>query len=228
MRVSAGNHGKLKRDGRHIVTDTNNPRWLEWARRLISQAQSGLTYSSNPYDIERYQAVRVIAEEMLAAQTGTELPVIKNLIESQAGYATPKVDVRGVVFQNDAVLLVREMADGGLYTLPGGWVDVGEPPSRAAEREVWEESGYKVKAVKLLALLDRDRHGHPPHPFHIYKLFFLCELMGGAAKDSYETSGASFFKEDAIPPLSVGRVTEEEIRRLFVHHRQPDLPTDFD
>jgi ADP-ribose pyrophosphatase YjhB (NUDIX family) len=203
------------------------PKWLEWAQNLQALAQSGLTYSPNPFDIQRYEAIREIAAEMLATYSQVDLPIIRDLYETQAGYTTPKVDSRGVVFKDDQILLVRELADGG-FTLPGGWVDVNEPPSLAVEREVWEETGYRVKAKKILAVYDRNKHGHPAYIFHIYKLFILCELVGGQATGSIETAEAGFFPEDQIPPLSIQRTTAEEITRFFEHHRCPDLPTDFD
>jgi ADP-ribose pyrophosphatase YjhB (NUDIX family) len=204
-----------------------NPKWLEWAQNLQALAQSGLTYSPNPFDIQRYEAIREIAAEILSTYSQTDLGLIRDLYQSQAGYITPKVDVRGVVFKSDHILLVRELADGG-FTLPGGWADVNEPPSSAVEREVWEETGYHVKAKKLLAVYDRNKHGHPPYIFHIYKLFILCDLVGGQASGSIETGEADFFSEGQIPPLSIARTTAEEINRFFEHHRCPDLPTDFD
>ncbi|HNT55998.1 MAG TPA: NUDIX domain-containing protein, partial [Anaerolineaceae bacterium] len=130
-------------------------------------------------------------------------------------------------FRDDKILLVKERVDGG-WTLPGGWIDVGEPPSLAAEREVWEESGYRVRATRLLALFDRNRHGHPAYIFHIYKLFIACDLLGGEPSTSIETDGAEFFAEDALPPLSVPRTSADELTAMFRHHRQPGLPTDFD
>lgn len=205
----------------------NIPQWLDWAQKLSALSQSGLTFSENPFEIERYQEIQKIAGQMLATYSDVPLEQVTNLLEGEKGYATPKLDVRGVVFKEDKILLVKELADGG-WTLPGGFIDVGEPPSRAVEREVWEESGYLVKAVKLLALYDRNQHGHPAYIFHLYKIFFLCELQGGQAADSVETAGAEFFAEDEHPPLSIARFTEEELHRMFVHHCQPDLPTDFD
>lgn len=204
-----------------------NPKWLDWAQNLQALAQSGLTYSPNPFDIQRYEAIREIAAEILSTYSQTDLGLIRDLYQSQAGYITPKVDVRGVVFKSDHILLVRELADGG-FTLPGGWADVNEPPSSAVEREVWEETGYHVKAKKLLAVYDRNKHGHPPYIFHIYKLFILCDLVGGQASGSIETGEADFFSEGHIPPLSIARTTAEEINRFFEHHRCPDLSTDFD
>ncbi|GIV77251.1 NUDIX hydrolase [Litorilinea aerophila] len=204
-----------------------NPRWLTWARALQAIAQNGLTYARDPFDVERYQAVREVAAEMFAYHTGEPVERLRALFEQEVGHATPKLDVRGVVFQEGRVLLVRERSDGG-WTLPGGWVDIHESPRAAVEREVREESGYETRAVKLLALYDRDRHGHPPHPFHIYKLFFRCEIVGGAPASSVETDGVGFFSLERLPPLSLSRVTAAQLERFFQHEQHPDWPTDFD
>jgi ADP-ribose pyrophosphatase YjhB (NUDIX family) len=203
------------------------PRWLDWARRLQAIAQSGLAYSPSQYDLERYEAVREIAAEMMADGSGNAVAPIRDLFVGEAGHATPKVDVRGAVFRDDRILLVLERADGG-WTLPGGWADVGESAAEATVREVREESGYETRAVKLLALYDRNRHGHPAIPFHAYKVFFECELIGGAAASSSETAGVDWFAEDGLPALSTSRVTAAQIRRLFEHFRHPEWPTDFD
>ena len=73
------------------------------------------------------------------------------------------------------------------------------------------------------------RHGHtPPHPFYVYKMFFLCEITGGEPRPSLETSDIAFFAEDELPDLSPGRVQPAQIRRMFEHWRYPGLPTDFD
>lgn len=202
--------------------------WLSWARQLQAIAQSGLTYANDPYDIERYESVRQLAAEMMAAASpDTEVGTIAGLFARETGYATPKVDVRAAVFREDRILLVKERADGG-WTLPGGWADVGEAPSVAAVREAKEESGFDVIARKVAAVYDRDLHGHPPIPYHTYKLFFLCDLAGGEAVTSHETEEVGFFAEDRLPPLSLTRVTPEEIAHLFDHHRHPDWPTSFD
>ena len=206
-----------------------DPQWLAWARRFQAIAQTGLTYAKEQYDTERYQAVREIAAEMIAA--GSTPPIdpgtLCDFFSRDTGYATPKVDVRAAVFRDDRILLVKEREDG-FWTLPGGWADVGDSPSVAAVRETKEESGYDVVARKLLALLDRNLHGHPPIPWHAYKLFFLCELAGGEAAASYETLEVGFFAEDQLPPLSLTRVTPAEIAHLFEHHRHPERPTSFD
>jgi len=203
------------------------PKWLEWARQLQAIAQSGLTYTKNPFEIERYSEVREIAAEMMVAHSDLEMDHVRDLFVSENGYATPKIDVRGVVFRDDAILLVKELRDGR-WTPPGGWADVGDSPADATVREVFEESGYHTRAVKLLACYDRNKHGHPPYGFHIYKLFFQCELVGGKPADSHETGGAAFFRENEIPDLSLPRVTPAQIVRFFEHYRHPEWPTDFD
>jgi ADP-ribose pyrophosphatase YjhB (NUDIX family) len=202
---------------------------LDWARRLQAIAQNGLTYASNPYDIERYEATLQIAAEIASAYTGTPVRQVLAEFEAQAGHATPKVDVRAAVFRDDAILLVKERVDGK-WTVPGGWAEVNESPGEAVVKEVYEESGYRVRATKLLAVYDRNksRHGHPPHPFHVYKLFFLCEIVGGSPKESIETEGVGFFRRDELPELSQGRVTPSQIDRLFEHYHHPEWPTDFD
>ena len=138
------------------------------------------------------------------------------------------MDVRGVVFRDNKILLVREKLDGG-WTLPGGWVEVGETPSEAVEKEVWEESGFRTKAVKMLAFYDRDKQGHPPHPYHIYKACFLCEIVSGEAQTSMETTEVAFFGRNEIPSdLSFSRVMHKHIDRFFDHKEHPEWQTDFD
>ena len=203
------------------------PDWLAWARRLNALAQTGLTFAENPYDIERYAAIRTIAAEMIARGMGADADRMLDLFACDAGYATPKVGVRGVVFRDGKLLLVRERSDG-LWTLPGGWADVGDSPADAVVREVREESGFETRATKLLALLDRNRHGHPPHLNHIYKVFIRCEIIGGSPTTSHEIQGVGFFGEDEIPDLSLTRNVPAQIARMFEHHRHPDLPADFD
>jgi len=209
-----------------MMTD---PKWLGWVQQVQALAQDGLAYTPNPFDRDRYHALENLAAHLIAEYSSRDFEKVNGVFMGEAGYATPKLDCRGVVFQGDRLLLVKELADGG-WTLPGGWVDVGEPLSRAVEREVFEESGYRVRAAKLMAVDDRadPRHGHPPYIFHIYKIFVMCELLGGDPSTSIETGGAEFFAEDQIPPLSVARVTMEQIQRIFKHHRDRSLPTEFD
>lgn len=206
---------------------TPDPQWLVWAKEFKTMAQTGLTYARDPYDIERYQRMQAIAFEMLATQSGEEFVRIKELFVHETGHATPKVDVRAAVFRGDTIMLVRERSDRG-WTLPGGWADVGESPSEAIAREVWEESGFEVRVTRLLALHDKAKHPHPPQAHYVYKIFFECEIIGGSEQHSAETDGVSFFAAEDLPPLSLDRVLPEQIIRLFELYRDRQAPTDFD
>jgi ADP-ribose pyrophosphatase YjhB (NUDIX family) len=204
------------------------PAWLKWAKELAAISQNGLTYANNSYDIERYEKIRQIAAEMMSTPSGLDTESLLNIFAKEDGYATPKVDVRGVVFRDNKILLVKEKIDNK-WTLPGGWADPCDCPSESVVREIYEESGFETRTQKLLAVYDRSKHPHEPlMPFHIYKLFFLCEITGGSEQISHETTAVDFFAEDKIPELSVSRVLPYQITRMFEHYRNPDMQTDFD
>jgi ADP-ribose pyrophosphatase YjhB (NUDIX family) len=202
--------------------------WLDWARELAALAQTGLKYNDNPFELERLKRIQAIAAEIISEHSEAEFERVNALLAGEIGDATPKVDVRGVIFDGDKVLLVSERMDGGRWTLPGGWADVNESPSQSAIREVWEESGYEVRATRILAVYDRAKHNQPPHIYSIYKLFFLCEIIGGAPQSTFETDGVDYFPIDDLPELSIGRTTQAQIKRLYELYRDPSLPTDFD
>ena len=206
----------------------DEPKWLLWARELQAIAQTGLTFSNDRYDLERYQRLRAIAVAMLASGSGAPVERISALFEQDLGYPTPKVDVRGAVFRDQRILLVREISDG-FWTLPGGWADVNQSASECVEREIQEESGFQTRALKLAAVWDYRRQRQvASHPYSIYKFFFICELIGGEASPSIETSAVEFFPLDQLPDLSLGRVTPEQIGRMYAHRRNPQLMTEFD
>jgi ADP-ribose pyrophosphatase YjhB (NUDIX family) len=210
--------------------DAMGPHWVELARRFQALAQIGLAYCKDPYDRERYQEIRLLAAEMIARGTGPEdAAPIPDLFKTELGYATPKIGVRAAVFDQERILLVRERTDG-LWTVPGGWADIGDAPSIAAIHEVKEESGYDVVVKKLAAFYDQDqpKHGHPPMRYHVYTAFFLCELRGGATAESWEISAVDFFEEKKLPSLSLSRITPVQVQHMFDHYRHPEWPTSFD
>jgi ADP-ribose pyrophosphatase YjhB (NUDIX family) len=193
------------------------PSSLSWAsigQRIQALSQTGLAYAVSPYDVERYNELSSIAAAMMAGPEPERIALAERLFADQRGYATPKVDVRAAVLQKDRLLLVREREDG-CWTLPGGWAEVGQSAAESVEREVLEESGYVVKAAKLLACWDRNKHPHPAIPFHAYKLLFECELIGGAPRASEETTEVGFFARHEIPPLSLTRVLPYQIEFIF-------------
>ena len=209
---------------------SDEPDWLVWAREVQAIAQTGLTFSRDPYDRERYEALRALAAQMFAARSDAPGEAIAALFAGETGYATPKIDVRAAVFDaRERLLMVRETSDGGRWTLPGGWADVNRTAAENAIKETLEESGHHVRVLKLAALWDRTRQRHPAGVFSCAKVFFLCELTGGVATTSHETSEVGWFAEPDLPgDLSLARVLPRQLAAMFAHRREPTLPTEFD
>ncbi len=209
------------------MADGSPPRWLEWAREIQALAQTGYHYAENHYQRERNQRLLEIAAEMISEQAGLAYEPLLGVFRAQTGYATPRVDVRAAIFKDGKLLLVRERSDGG-WTMPGGWADVGDVPSQAAEREAWEEAGLRVKACKLVGVYDNNRI-EPLTLFHAFKLVFLCDLLGGEAGPSLETAEAGFFGPDEIPQVLSGQRTGiRHIQDAFNAYQNHDCATVFD
>jgi ADP-ribose pyrophosphatase YjhB (NUDIX family) len=204
---------------------TQHP-WLEWIKTVYAVARWGLTYSKDPFELERYEVLRELSVDMMTDFAEMDKGKIEDLFAHEIGYVTPKVDVRGVVFRDGKILMVRERWDGR-WSLPGGWADIGLSPSEVVVKEVYEEAGFTVQPGKLLALLDKKFFPHPASPYHIYKIFIRCEITGGEARGSLESTDVQFFSLDDLPPLSVHRNTREQIELLFTHYHDPNRPTDF-
>jgi ADP-ribose pyrophosphatase YjhB (NUDIX family) len=216
-------------------TAVTSPQWLEWARELVAIARSGLYYNTDPafdgniYDADRYRAVDRIARGMLANGVGMDEASVAVALGDDDGHMTPKVDVRGALFDGDTVLLVRERLDGMRWTLPGGWADVVDTPAHAVEREFREETGLEVRAVRLLALMDRRTFNHPRSIHATYKAMFACEQIGGTLLEStMETAAPTFWPVHDLPELSTGRVTAKQIRVLHDVHTDPTRAAAFD
>ncbi|HEX8545543.1 MAG TPA: NUDIX hydrolase [Cytophagaceae bacterium] len=195
-------------------------KFLEYAKRLQAIAQAGLTYALNDYDLERYAELKEISLQMMSDLSNTKLEVIEDLFKNETGYQTPKVDVRAVVFRDQKILMVKEKIDGH-WSLPGGWADVGYTPNEIAIKEAREESGLEVKPKKLVAVLDKKCHPHPPSPYHTYKIFILCEEVGGILGGGMETSEVDFFELNELPPLSEERITRSQIELMYAYHNDP-------
>jgi ADP-ribose pyrophosphatase YjhB (NUDIX family) len=203
-----------------------SPQWLEWAREIFSLSQSGITYSGNQYDIERYKRLQEITAEIIESHSDISKESALDSFSMQAGYITPKIDVRGAVLHEGKILLIQERADEK-WAMPGGWADLGDTPATVAEREVWEESGYRVKAEKVVAVIDANRI-EPMEFYHAYKIIFLCRLLDGEPRTSYETLAVDFFDPKHLPPLSFYRTNEGMIQEVFAHITNPERPTAFD
>lgn len=201
-------------------------RWLEWAIELQSLAQAGLTYSRDVYDRERFERIRGISAEMVAHKSDIPIDKVKNLFCNETGYQTPKLDTRAAVFKDKKILLVRE--NNGKWSLPGGWVDVNVSVGENAVKEVKEESGLDVKAKKIIAVQDRNRHNLPVYAYGICKIFILCDLIGGQFKENIETTGFDYFTLDNLPPLAEEKNTSEQIKMCFEAYKSDSWQVQFD
>ncbi len=202
-------------------------KWLEWARRIQALSKSGLTFSKDAFDIERYKELEQISAEIIASYSDLDVNETIALFSKEKGYQTPKVDVRGAVFQDQQILLVQEKSDGN-WSLPGGFCDVGLSAAENIVKEIEEEAGYKTEARNLMALIDMNKHAHPPQPFHYYKVFIQCEVIEKVEADRLETTQAQFFPKDRLPRLSTNRNTEEQIASLFAFYHSEDKRAIFD
>jgi ADP-ribose pyrophosphatase YjhB (NUDIX family) len=209
------------------MSETVVPRWLKWAREIQAVSQTGLTYASSEYETQRYKRLTEIAAEIVQDHAGLPKERLLQDFSIQAGYATPKVDVRGAVVRDGQILLVQERVDER-WCMPGGWADVGDLPSEMVVREVWEESGFHVVPRKVVGVYDANRSGRPLELYHAYKVIFLCNLTGGEARPSDETLDARFFPFDDLPPLSASRTHERHLAEVEAHLCDPDRPAAFD
>ena len=202
--------------------------WLEWAQKIKAISQIGKTYTKDPYDLERYNQLETLAHEIFAIAGDKNITEVSDFFIPDEGYATPKIDLRGGVIKDKKILLVKERSNKK-WTLPGGWADVCESGKEGIEREVFEESGFKVNATKLVTIKDRNKYTYRSHfPHHVYKIFYLCEIISGAPKENVEISDIQFFERTALPELSTERVLPEDSEMIFKYHENKNLPTFFD
>ncbi|MBM7587804.1 ADP-ribose pyrophosphatase YjhB (NUDIX family) [Bacillus pakistanensis] len=190
------------------------PKWLTYAKKLQAIAQAGLTYSKDPYDIERFEEIRNISVEIMNDYTGIGQEQIKEWFTNETGYPTPKIDVRGAIIKEEKILLVKEKADGK-WALPGGWADMDCSLNENLIKEAIEEAGAQIKPKRIIAIWDRRNHNEPPMPYGCYKIFVECDFIAGEFERNTETSDARFFSIEELPPLSEGRNTKEQIQLCF-------------
>lgn len=203
--------------------------WLARAKRLLALAETGQHFTSDPFDRERYEEIAAMARSMLADLGRVPLERIEGLMPPHAGgYATPSIDIRGAVFRDGRILLVRERSDGR-WAMPGGFADIGSSPAENIEREIWEEANLRVRANTLYALRHKARHPYPADARDFYKLFFLCEVVGDTVpRPGPETSETAFFEAGALPDLSLVRNIAADIQAAFAAHRRGTGAAAFD
>jgi ADP-ribose pyrophosphatase YjhB (NUDIX family) len=202
---------------------------LDLSREIHAISRNGMTFSKDPFDVERFKQLGEIAAELISKHSLHSKEFLNKVFSAEAGYVTPKIDVRAAIFKDGKLLMVKEKQSNA-WTLPGGFVDVNESLSTAAEREVLEESGLEVKARKVAAIFDHRKHGYKAHLYHFYKMYVLCDLIGGAMKTNIETRDSTYFSKSEIESLRLdqARITKAHALRMFDHQLDQSLPTDFD
>lgn len=191
------------------------------SQRVRALSQTGLTYVNNDYDRERYEELLSISDSIVSVCSGIDEEEVLDCFCPRKEYVTPKVDIRAIVFnESDELLMVQEKLDG-LWSVPGGWADVGYTPKEVAIKEVKEETGLDVEALRLLAVVDMSKHNHPLIPFYVYKIFILCRLKGGAFTEAFDILDKGFFPLNTLPPLSLERIIPEEIEMVYELYKDP-------
>lgn len=189
-------------------------KWLKWAIEIQSLAQSGLAYTTNVYDKERYERLREISAEMIEEKSNLNLEKVKDLFCNETGYQTPKIDTRAAIFKDNKILLVHE--NNGTWSLPGGWCDVLESVKSNTTKEVKEEAGLDVKATKIIAVQDRNKHNRPIYAYGVCKIFVMCEIIGGEFKENIETTEMKYFALDELPEnFANEKCTKEQVEMCF-------------
>jgi len=201
--------------------------WLTIAKKINSIAQTGLAFTKDKFDRERYNELLDLSIQILNNITKIDTKKLDFIFNREIGYQTPKVGIRAVVFQDNKILLVKERMDNK-WSLPGGYADIGMTPSEIAINEVKEESGFDVRPLRILGLIDYNKHQNRPFPFDIYQIFMECEIIGGEPTIGIETSDIGFFSIDDLPELSVRRVTKEQIMKMYELHNNKELEPIFD
>lgn len=195
----------------------DNRLFLTWTKDLQSIAQAGLYYGKDVFDRERYEKIREISAQMMSEISDLDVGKVKDLFCNEIGYQTPKIDTRSAIFKNDRILLVREK--NGTWSLPGGWCDYNVSVAENAVKETREESGFDVKAIRLIAVQDRAKHNSPLYPYGVCKMFFECSITGGEFKENSETTAVDFFTENSLPDLAIEKNNEEQLKMCFKAHR---------
>ncbi len=204
-----------------------NDKLLEWAVKIQSIAQAGLTYGRDVYDKERYEELRLIAAQMLSERTEIPVAKIQNLFCNEEGYQTPKIDTRAAIFKDGKILMVHE--NNGTWSLPGGWCDVDQSVASNVIKEAKEETGLEVLPQKLIAVQDWRKHNVCNYAYGVIKIFVLCKEVSGTFVENIETTGVQYFGREELPGnLAVEKTTMEQVIMCFDACADRNWMTQFD
>ncbi|MGH1647555.1 NUDIX hydrolase [Enterococcus gilvus] len=199
---------------------------LDWAIEIQALAQAGLTYTKDPFDQERFERLRTIATEMLSVQSPIPIPHLRQLFAEEVGYPTPKLDTRAAIFSDNKILLVQEK--NGLWSLPGGWVDIDQSIKENTVKETLEETGLTVEPLKITAVQDRNKHNLPRYAYSVCKIFVECRLIGGHFVKNIETTQIDWFSLSSLPSLAEEKNTKKQIEMCFEAHNHDAWDVLFD
>lgn len=189
---------------------------LLYIQRIEALAQAGLSFSDDFYDIERYNEIKLLTNQILGELSIEDLSKTKRLeVNTEYGYPTPKLDVRAIVINNEGKILLVQDSHSKKWSLPGGFCDIGFSLIENLQKEVSEETGLTVEKSRLLAIIDTNRHNSDNLPQQYYKFFFYCNVKKGSIKTSYETSQVEYFDINYLPDLSLKRNTKEQITDFY-------------
>ncbi|WP_430814430.1 NUDIX hydrolase N-terminal domain-containing protein [Carboxylicivirga sp. RSCT41] len=198
--------------------------YLNTFKKIKALAETGLVYAQNGYEIERNQELVDLSQQLMSAIADQPVEAFDKYYLPPKEYPTPKVDVRALILnEDDEILLAKEMMDGR-WSIPGGWADIGHSPSEVVVKEVEEETGLHSEVERVLAIYDKRCHPHPPQPWYVYKIMFLCKVTGGELRGNFDIEEAAWFALDKLPPLSEDRILESQIKELYHLARHPELP----
>ncbi|MBK8088709.1 MAG: NUDIX hydrolase [Chitinophagaceae bacterium] len=188
---------------------------LNLLKRIKAIADTGLLYSTNEYDKERYTELQEISFQLLQQISGHPLETLKELFPTANDYPTVKVDIRAFVLSPDQkILLVKETTDGN-WSLPGGWADIGFSAKEIAVKECKEETGLDVIPARLLAVFDKKYHANPPEPFYVYKMVIQCEAVSFESNSGFDIADVQYFSIRELPDLSEFRILKSQLELLY-------------
>ena len=186
--------------------------FAKYLQRMIALIDTGLTFTKDPFDRERYEDLRGLLSEMLNQASDLDSEEVAEVLKPTSAYATPLMDVRAWIVEDEKICLVRGQGEND-WALPGGFGEVGYSPTENILKEIEEETGFEAKVERLLAVFDTNRFQLQSKQYA--KFVFECKLLDGQFQENQEIADLQFFAIDQLPALSEKRITKEQIEILW-------------
>ena len=186
--------------------------FVKYLQRMIALTDTGLTFTKDPFDRERYEDLRGLLSEMLNQASDLDSEEVAEVLKPTSAYETPLMDVRAWIVEDEKICLVRGQGEND-WALPGGFGEVGYSPTENILKEIEEETGFEAKVERLLAVFDTNRFQLQSKQYA--KFVFECKLLDGQFQKNQEIAALQFFAIDQLPALSEKRITKEQIEILW-------------